>query len=147
MSDDQLKQYLPKYGDRLALRGFASKMKTQNSSFHRKQSILDRLRCKLEQKPSEKQMTSTETLQPKNAEKIVKKVGIGLMMYDFSTKSYIQVRTRCGGGTKNVIMSKLAKKRILWKKAVKSSFQMTCHHDMEMRMTLNLTLWTTKVYF
>ena len=65
MSDDQLKQYLPKYGDRLALRGFASKMNTQNSSFHRKQSILDRLRCKLEQKPLEKQVTSTKTLQPK----------------------------------------------------------------------------------
>ena len=52
MTDDQLKEYLPQYGDRLALRYFCNRsVNTNNAASNdttkRKQSVLDRLRKKL----------------------------------------------------------------------------------------------------
>lgn len=97
MEEEDLKQFLPLKGDRVAARQYCS---TSNSRFERK-TLLDRLRQKFTKKSSETiKDTSRRGIGNENSSKTNRTVEIGWMNYSLNTSSYKQVRSPKGGGTR-----------------------------------------------
>lgn len=112
MTDAQLRDYLPSYGDRLALLGFCRR----NANSTRKETLFQRLTNKLKRKKDEEERGEKERNPPsKNARKTMRKVELGWMNYDDTCGIFKQVRTKRGGGTRRIDVSKDAVKKDLIK--------------------------------
>lgn len=124
MTDEQLKTYFPSYGDRLAILGFCrQKASNRNDPNHRKSKLFERLKSKLSQKRKcDDSATTSKQQTTKNAQKTMRKVELGWMNYDTENEIYKQVRTRRGGGTRKVDVSKESKKSDLIEQAVRLFF-------------------------
>ncbi|XP_030609353.1 uncharacterized protein LOC115797005 [Archocentrus centrarchus] len=110
MSDEELKTYLPSYGDRLAVFGFCRR---QGNS--RKSTLFERLKTKLSKRKTSEDGSSTaqehsEPTHKRNALKTKRKIEIGWMHYDEDADVFKQVRARRGGGTRKMVICKDAKK-------------------------------------
>ena len=114
MTDDQLKEYLPSYGDRLAVFGYCRRKEKEPCS--RKSKIFERLRGKLSRNKCDHVPERERTTPPKNAQKNRRKIEMGWM--HFREEEFVQVRTKKGGGTRKECVLKDSKKQNLIEKAV-----------------------------
>ncbi|KAG9273844.1 hypothetical protein AMEX_G10611 [Astyanax mexicanus] len=113
MTDDQLKKYLPSYGDRLAVLGYCRRK--EHNPVGRKLKLFDRLRAKIKNKSDSNGHVSEREPSARNAQKNVRKVEIGWM--HFREGKFLQVRTKKGGGTRKISVSKDCTKSELIAKA------------------------------
>ena len=118
MTDEQLKEYLPSYGDRLAVLGFCKRK--ENNSVSRKSKLFERLRAKISRNRSSGPEDQSDQEAPRNAQKNVRKVELGWL--HFRDGKFLQVRTKKGGGTRKVSVSKNCRKTELIEKAVECFF-------------------------
>ncbi|MEQ2316911.1 hypothetical protein AMECASPLE_037275, partial [Ameca splendens] len=116
MTDEELKSYLPSYGDRIALLGYCKRKETGPPN-SRKSKLFERLKSKLGKRKTAHQdgcglekEEQSETNVNKNALKSKRKIEIGWLLYDEDQQAFKQVRARRGGGTRKVDVSKDAKK-------------------------------------
>ena len=122
MTDQQLKPYLPSYGDRLAVVSFCRRCEGGSG---RKARLFDRLRSKLQRRTErgdEEETSSGQNSASKNALKTMRKVELGWMNFDKKMDCFKQVRTKRGGGTRKVTVSKDAEREDLIKEAIKLYF-------------------------
>ena len=124
MTDEELKTYLPSYGDRLAVLGFC-KRKENSHNNTRKSKLFERLKQKLaKRKPCDEGGRSrdhgkpSQPYQKRNALKTVRKIEIGWMHSDDENEPSKQVRARRGGGTRKVNILKDAQKRELMQEGI-----------------------------
>ncbi|XP_061757341.1 uncharacterized protein LOC133553304 isoform X2 [Nerophis ophidion] len=100
MTDKELSKYIERYGDRLALRAFCRQRTVTNEESGGaetvKSSLMQKLRDRL-RTPNTVQGTATGQ---KNAAKITRRVEMGWLL--FESGMYHQVRTRKGGGSRNL---------------------------------------------
>lgn len=119
MTDEQLKTYLPSYGDRLAVLGYCRRK--ENDPKNRRTKLFDRLKAKLSKRqrddPAEDNR-SQQAVKPKNAEKGARKVELGWMEFSPEKECFMQVRARRGGGTRKVDVAKEWTKKELTQQAV-----------------------------
>ena len=114
MTDEQLKEYLPSYGDRLALLGYCRRR--ENDPAGRKSKLFDRLRAKISRNKGNDQKQVSENVTIRNAQKSMRKVEIGWL--NSRDGKFFQVRTKKGGGTRKIDVSKDCRKNELIEKAV-----------------------------
>ncbi|XP_056283226.1 uncharacterized protein LOC130201972 [Pseudoliparis swirei] len=124
MTDEELKTYLPSYGDRLAVSGFCQRKENSHSNT-RKSKLFERLKQKLAKRKhfdeggsSTSEGERSHPSQKRNALKTMRKIEIGWMHYDDEKEVFKQVRARRGGGTRKVDVSKDAQKRDLIQEAI-----------------------------
>nr|XP_054588707.1 uncharacterized protein LOC129153501 [Nothobranchius furzeri] len=125
MTDEQLKSYLPSYGDRLALLGYCRRKENGNPNW-RKTKLFERLKSKLRKRrrtadedgSSTEQEEQSATPVKKNALKSKRKIELGWMIYDEEIEAFKQVRAKRGGGTRRVDVSKDAKKNDIIQMAI-----------------------------
>ena len=124
MTDEDLKTFLPSYGDCLAVLGFCRRKEYSHNKTG-KSKLFERLKSKLsKRKPNdegESSKTQGDHSQPtvkKNAMKTMRQVEIGWMHYDDETEVFKQVRAKRGGGTRKVTVSKDAQKMELIQEGV-----------------------------
>lgn len=102
MTDDQLRQYFPNYGDRIAIAAFAKKPEIDNS-----RNLLEQLREKLGSKKRrlarEHILRSASQCGNKNAKKIERRVELGWLTKQDG--EYKQVKSPKGGGVKHLTVS------------------------------------------
>lgn len=91
MTDEELKTYLPSYGDRLAVFGFCSR---KSALFERLKSKLSKRKLSEEDGSSTRQEEHSQTTHKRNALKRNRKIEIGWMHYDEDTEVFKQVRAR-----------------------------------------------------
>ena len=131
MSDQELKTWIPKMGDRLALKQFSKKQ--EECVPDKKKSLMDTLRKKLKLKTNKRPKLqnsspdeSEEEILPqlgrkeklmgnKNALKAKRKIELGWQHND--GKGYVEVRTKQGGGTRKFSVSKDAVKNDILEEA------------------------------
>ncbi|XP_061152004.1 uncharacterized protein LOC133166039 [Syngnathus typhle] len=102
MDDAALANYIPRYGDRIALFNFC---KTKQPTSKRKNGLLEKLREKMKlRKDSDKEDTTSKT-QPQETkkQKTTRNIAIGWIHSD--GKMTKQVREKQGGGTRKLHMS------------------------------------------
>ncbi|XP_048010925.1 uncharacterized protein LOC125244747 isoform X2 [Megalobrama amblycephala] len=116
MTDDQLKEYLPSYGDRLAICGYCVRKEQDPSG--RKSKFFERLRTRLAR--SKGDTVNVCNRRSKNALKSMRKIEIGWM--HFREGKFTQVRSKRGGGTRKVTVSKDWRKKDILEKATKLFF-------------------------
>ncbi|XP_033734086.1 uncharacterized protein LOC117323154 [Pecten maximus] len=113
MSDSDLSEYLPKKGDRFALKDFLGK--GQEKPKARKASLMDRLRDRLRSRRDNSTDTCTDEDEPHstagkrqklNAKKHIHKVHLGWYHFDEKKKIYLQVRAKAGGGKRTLMLNK-----------------------------------------
>ena len=106
MTDEELSQYIVRYGDRLALRAFCRQRTVTNEESGGvetvKSSLMQKLRDRL------RTPANSDTQGPgignKHAAKVTRRVEMGWLHFESGT--YHQVRTRKGGGTRNLSVQK-----------------------------------------
>lgn len=119
MSDEELKHYLPSYGDCLAVFAFCRR-RDNSPSNTRKTKLYERLKNKLSKRNSCEWHSSSHEGQPsqkKNAIKTIRKTEIGWMHYD-NEKEVFKWEPKRGGGTRKLSVSKDAHKKQLIQEAV-----------------------------
>lgn len=114
MTDDQLRLFLPNYGDRLALRTFVASNSKRKSND--KLSLLEKLRHKLQRNDTDEIDMSRK--QPnihcrRNALKLEWLIELCLMQFDALEMMYVPVRAKKGGGIRQVKVYKENGKREL----------------------------------
>lgn len=114
MTDEQLREYLPSYGDRLAVMGFCRR-KGEESRV-RKSKLFERLRGKIARNRGDPVSQSGPKPSTSNAEKSKRKVELGWL--HFREEGFVQVRTKKGGGTRKINVQKDTKKQDLIDEAV-----------------------------
>ncbi|XP_038065173.1 uncharacterized protein LOC119735517 isoform X2 [Patiria miniata] len=98
MSDDALRDYLPRYGDRIAVVSFAkSKDKQSQGNTDRKTSLVESLKNKM----TSHLLRSKSQIGNENAKKQERRVEVGWVHYDFDMKEYKQIYQKKGGGIKH----------------------------------------------
>ena len=129
MTDSELTKYLPVHGDRLRLRKYLQKENTQNK---RKHKLLAVLQAKLEKtknlkKKKEKDNSSSdeenEMRRPfgnKNAVKDKRQIELGWIHKTYHRTK--QVRSKTGGGTRKIMLSKDSRKIQIMEEAKKLFF-------------------------
>ncbi|RXN14481.1 hypothetical protein ROHU_009103 [Labeo rohita] len=121
MTDEQLKTYFSSYGDRLAILAFCRRKASCPNN--RKSKLFERLKSKLSKKRKcDDSVTTSQEPKTRNAHKTMRKVELGWMNYDAENEVFRQVRTRRGGGTRKVDVSKESKKPDLIQEALKLFF-------------------------
>lgn len=123
MTDEQLKTYLPSYGDRLAVVGFCRRK--DNNPKSRRTKLFDRLKSKLQKVQNDdhaKSTTSQEAPKTKNAQKTIRKIELGWLLFDDSKECFTQVRARRGGGTRKIDAGKEWTKTDLTERAMELFF-------------------------
>ena len=106
MTDEQLAQFFPKFGDRIAVKTFCQQQNTQITSGN---SVLNRLREKLKIKMNK--AGGNKRLGNKSGMKETRRIEVGWLNYEVEGKGphyYHQVRTRCGGGVRHLQCPKTA---------------------------------------
>lgn len=125
MSDSDLLEYLPKKGDRFALKDFLTKGQEKPKS--RKTSLMDRLRDRLRSKRANSTDTCTDDDEPQStlgkipklsAKKPVHKVHLGWYHFDEKKKIYLHVRAKAGGGKRTLLLSKSMNKQSIIKECL-----------------------------
>ncbi|KAG9264543.1 hypothetical protein AMEX_G22824 [Astyanax mexicanus] len=102
MAETELQQYIPHYGDRLAVIDYC----LNNQPPERRTQMMDRLQTTLfgpREEVSRKHMGNTY------AKKKARRVELGWMNYNEKSCNFKQVRTANGGGTKHISINKQAK--------------------------------------
>ncbi|XP_030285511.1 uncharacterized protein LOC115588979 [Sparus aurata] len=117
MTDDQVREYLPSYGDRLAVFGYCRRKEKEPNS--RKSKIFERLRGKLSRNKGD-DVSERQHQSQKNAQKNQRKIELRWM--HFREGEFVQVRTKIGGGTRKESVTKDSKKQNLIEKAVQLFF-------------------------
>lgn len=105
MSDEQMNKYISTYGDRLAVMTYCRQSQLNTST--NKEILLEKLRSKMLVSKSKKQVTKSQTMARqgnKAGEKSSRRVEIGWL--HFNENRLYQVRTKCGGGTRQVVVEK-----------------------------------------
>ncbi|XP_069045208.1 uncharacterized protein [Lepisosteus oculatus] len=120
MTDEQMRDYLPSYGDRLAVMGYCRRHEKEPNS--RKSKLFDRLKSKLNKRKKCKHPENITHHQEVNTQRKVRKVELGWMLYDEGKGGFIQVRTKKGGGTRKLSVSKDWKKKDLITEAIRLFF-------------------------
>ena len=108
MSDQELRKFIPKYGDRKAIQEHI-KESTGYQNKEKKNALLCRLREKLKSKTSRQsdaKVGKDRLCGNQNARKDSRKVDIGWMNYCKDSNTYKQVKCKKGGGTRTVDLSK-----------------------------------------
>ncbi|XP_062316635.1 uncharacterized protein LOC134020504 [Osmerus eperlanus] len=110
MTDDELKQYIERYGDRLALRAFC-RQGTVTSESGVKPSLMQRVRDRLREREQLKTSADNGTAAGPSrrvgnsyATKDNRRIEMGWLHYD--KVDFHQVRTRHGGGTRHLTVQK-----------------------------------------
>lgn len=127
MTDEDLKHYLPSYGDRLAV--FAFCRRRDNNSFNtRKTKLYERLKDKLSKRKSCDGGSSSHQGQPsqkRNAIKTIRKLEMGWMHYDNKKKRFSSKwEPKEEGVREKSPCQRMLRKGTLSKKQLTSSFQM-----------------------
>ncbi|XP_073727925.1 uncharacterized protein [Misgurnus anguillicaudatus] len=117
MTDDQLKEYLPSYGDRLAVHGYCRRKEKDPTG--RKSKLFDRLKTRLARSTGDAD-NACDKRTVKNAQKNMQKIEMGWM--HFREGKFTQVRTKKGGGTRKISVSKDCRKSELLEKAAELFF-------------------------
>ncbi|KAL3861531.1 hypothetical protein ACJMK2_007560 [Sinanodonta woodiana] len=117
MTDEDLKEYIPKYGDRIAVLAFARRivssesMRGGSSSEDRKRNLLMRLKDRLSSKKrniavgedsNQSRGRYLSLIGNINAKKVQRRLEVGWLDFDPVTESYKQVKTASGGGTRQL---------------------------------------------
>lgn len=123
MDDIQLAEFVPKFGDRIALRQFCKlQSRTECSISSRKQSLLENLREKLKSKGNlNKDEDQNKPKKPKTCSKAHdnKQIEIGwLCCLDENEDKYGQVREISGGGTRKIKVPKQADRDYIIEKGI-----------------------------
>ncbi|KAG5863586.1 hypothetical protein JTB14_023353 [Gonioctena quinquepunctata] len=105
MSEEDLKNLIPKYGDRVAIRNFAMKKNTS-----KKQSLIEKLRENINKKNGTGD-SSRAIQKKKNTVKQTRFIEIGWYNMDKSVQRHRQVRKAHGGGSRRVSMDKCSKSK------------------------------------
>lgn len=112
MTEEELKQYIPTYGDRVAALAFARKCSNDTESLNRKETVLERLKRKLENRKEKKCQSEfsskSRLLGNTNAKKEMRRIELGWMDYDAKLGDFRQVRCQNGGGTRSLNIPKSA---------------------------------------
>lgn len=101
MSEEQLTLFFPKYGDRVAVLNFCKRKMAS-----KKTSLIEKLKFKLGGKNPKKDNISIKTNSSKKSLKNTRVIEIGWLCMTKSDKAFRQVRTKAGGGTRKVSISK-----------------------------------------
>ncbi|XP_073324587.1 uncharacterized protein [Pagrus major] len=111
MTDEELGQYIVRYGDRLALRAFCHQRTVTNEKSGGVETVKSALMQKVRDKLGEQRKTpaSRDTEGPsmvgnKHAVKVTRRVEMGWLHFDNGT--YHQIKTRNGGGTRHLSVQK-----------------------------------------
>lgn len=109
MTDEELGQYIVRYGDRLALKAFCrQRTVTTEKSGDVKSALMQRVRDRLREREQPKTPASGDTAGPgvgnRHAVKECRRVEMGWLHY--AEGDYHQVRTRHGGGTRHLTVQK-----------------------------------------
>ena len=121
MTDSELKLYIPKAGDRIALRRFLSSSNSNSSFETRKIGLMEKLRDRLRSRKAEGPKTegpgssqdheqSGKRLRSNNKKDEVS-ISLGWMNFNEKSGQFAQVRLISGGGTRQLHMSKTATKK------------------------------------
>ena len=115
MTDSELQKYIPKAGDRIALRGFLSSKLPKSGFETKKQGLMEKLRQRLRSRKAEglSEGQNQEDYGKKsksNNEKDKVKIELGWMHYNKKNGQFAQVRLRSGGGTRQLQVHKTASK-------------------------------------
>lgn len=110
MTDDELKQYIERYGDRLALRAFC-RQGTETKESGVKPSLIQRVRDRLREREQLKTSADNGTAAGPSrkvgnsyATKDNRRIEMGWLHYD--KVDFHQVRTKHGGGTRHLTVEK-----------------------------------------
>jgi hypothetical protein len=123
MTDSDLAEYLPKKGDRFALKDFLTHGPKKTKS--NKASLIDRLRHRLQRNNTD--TTDSETNEeelPKlkvrklSAKKELHKVHLGWYHFDEKKNSYVHVRAKAGGGKRTLMLNKNMNKNSIIKECL-----------------------------
>lgn len=115
MSEEELKDLIPTYGDRVALRNFAKR-----SSSTPKQSLIERLKAKMEERT---ERSSKRTPTSSNTKvKQTRIIEIGWFLMYKKENRYRQVRAPNGGGTRRISIDKASRCSEVLKMAKKLFF-------------------------
>ncbi|KAJ8047916.1 hypothetical protein HOLleu_00033 [Holothuria leucospilota] len=106
MSDEDLSQFFPTYGDKVAVVSYAKQWERKKQVNARKRTLFEKLSQKLS---SKKHQTEVDGNMNQNAARQTRKIEIGWIDYNHSKKEYKQVRTKGGGGVRKVSVNKNAK--------------------------------------
>ncbi|XP_073667815.1 uncharacterized protein [Paramisgurnus dabryanus] len=118
MNDDQMKSYLPSYGDRLAVMGYCRRQESEPTT--RKSKLFDRLKSKLNKRQkTNNSETDQQTTRKRNVPP-TRKVEIGWMLHN--GEGFVQMRTKKGGGTRKLTVPRDWKKRELTEEAIRLFF-------------------------
>lgn len=107
MTDEQMRSFLPSYGDRLAVMGYCRRQESEPT--HRKSKLFERLKSKLHKR---QRTDNSETDQQTTTKKTVqrqRKVEIGWMHHD--GEGFVQMRAKKGGGTRKLSVPRDWKKK------------------------------------
>lgn len=105
MSDEELGNFIPAYGDRLAIKHFASKKATS-----KKKSLIEKLKLKMSAKNSSiKQVKEKPVIHRNRKTKVTRIIEIGWYCMNQKLHRYRQVKMQYGGGTRRVPMKKESK--------------------------------------
>ena len=109
MSDSDLEEYLPKKGDRFALKDFLAQGQQKPKSS--KTSLMDRLRDRLQKHRSnassrDQEPESTVKIPKLSAQKETHRVHLGWYHFDEKKKSYLHLRAKSGGGKRTLMLNK-----------------------------------------
>ena len=114
MSDANLAEYLPLYGDRQAVKHFCQQELSEFTASRRK-NLLKKLRARIYSKRSRTLSNSESEEETRNKNKKLsgnrntvkgRRVELGWLNFDQKTNSYKQVRARTGGGTRQLNIEK-----------------------------------------
>ena len=108
MTHDELQEYIPHYGDRLAVYDFARQKSPQSKDNEKhKTTLFESLKEKFKLRNKESTETagpSTENVTPKSLKKLDRKrdIKLSLFNYDVKKERYVQICTSGGGGTRKI---------------------------------------------
>ncbi|CAL9690847.1 unnamed protein product [Knipowitschia caucasica] len=119
MSDEELQQYLPSYGDRVAVFGYCRRQEQDPSS--RRSKLFERLKGKMKKNIKE-HVDAKQQQGRSNNRKESRKIELGWLNYREKEQSFVQIRTKKGGGTRKESVPKTSKKKDLIEKALQLFF-------------------------
>jgi hypothetical protein len=116
MSDEQLSNYIPRYGDRVAAVNFCRRNENRRTPTgpvrgeKRKEKLLEKIRKKFSKNWTSNDSSSVDKQLKRGLPKKERAIELGWKNYDISKAKYVQVRTAKGGGTRSIQIPKSAKK-------------------------------------
>ena len=99
MTEDELREYIPTYGDRVAALALQEHVLVKRKNL-RKETVLESLRKKLDCKRGKK--CHKNLLGNTNAKREMRRIELGWLDFDNKIGDFRQVRTQSGGGTRSL---------------------------------------------